>query len=163
MKIQSLAIFIVSLMFVINCGDKGTSNSNPDKEIARIFFLNDANIDTEEVVGDVDNRITCKQSLGPGIRVLITDEDNRSFRLDFEFVTNTGFIIKNGYAKYTNVNGTPFESNGYELENVEIFWRENLEMCEFTFKTQNPIRLTSNTAQDVLLDSIRIETLREDD
>jgi hypothetical protein len=151
-------------MLIINCGDKGTSNSDPGKEIARIFFVNEENIDTEEVVGDVDNRITCEQvgSLGPGIRVLITDEDNRSFRLDFEFVSNTGFIFKDGYAEYVNDAGSTYKTTGNALKAVEISWRENLDMCEFTFKAKNPIQLSSQS-DIVYIDSLRIETLREDD
>lgn len=166
MKFVGLMVSLISLIFIFTCRDKGTSNTNSEKEIARIFFVNEPNIDTEEVSGDIDNRITCKQvaTLGPGIRVLITDENSRKFRLDFEVVQTTGFIIRNGYGVYTDENGTPFESNSYSLENVEIYWRENLDLCEFTFKAQqNPVQLISNTAQIILLDSLRIETLREDD
>ena len=167
MRIFRLMIIILSLVFVIKCGDKGTSKSDPGKEIARIFFLNEPNIDTEEIAGDLDNRITCKLvgTLGPGIRVIVKDENNRSFRMDFHSVRDPGFVFRDGYAQYIDENGTPFESNENALKNVEISWRENLDFCEFTFKAQqSAIQLTStNNADVVLVDSIRIETLREDD
>jgi hypothetical protein len=102
-------------------------------------------------------------TLGPGIRVLVTDENNRKFRLDFEDVKEVGFYIRNGYAAYTDENGTSFESIDYSMQNVEIYWRENLDICEFAFKAKpNPVQLFHNS-QSVSIDSLRIETLREDD
>ena len=166
MKFGGLIISFLSLVFVFTCSNKGTSNPNAEKEIAQIFFLGAEDINTAEVAGDIDNRITCKKevTLGPGIRVLVTDEKNRKFRLDFESVESTGFFLRNGYAEYTDENDTVFGSIGYSLQNVEIYWRENLDLCEFTFKAKpNPVELRSQTGNIVLIDSLRIESLREDD
>ena len=165
MKFVGLIIGFLSLVFVLTCSNKGTSNANAEKETAQIFFLGAEDINTVEVAGNIDDRITCRQeeTLGPGIRVLVTDESNRRFRLDFESVQSTGFILRNGYAAYTDENGTEFGSIGYSLQNVEIYWRENLDLCEFTFKAKpNPVELRSQT-DIILIDSLRIETLREDD
>lgn len=166
MRTFGLMIIILSLMFVFKCGDKGTSNSDTGKEIARIFFLDENDIDTEEISFDPDNRITCKKvvTLGPGIRVIVIDQNNRRFQIDFENVSeNNGLKIVNGFAEYINGNGIKYETIGPALQNVDIDWRDNLEFCEFTFKAHlNPVELRSQN--DIIrIDSLRIETRREDD
>jgi len=156
-------IVVVCTVIILNCSDKGTSNSNPEKETARVFFIDITNnMDVEELRGAPENKITCLQTLGPGIRVMVRDQKNQRLQLEFENVPNTGFLIKDGYATFKDENGTEYVSTGASVKDVEISWQPNLELCEFNFKASNPVQLISNNAGSVQLDSLRIVTLRED-
>lgn len=156
---------LVSVL-LLTCNKDDSVNPDAGKEIARIFLVGATDMDVEEVRGAPENDITCQlvQTLGPGIQVTVWDANNRRFQLEVLNVFNTGFMIRDGSAAYVSENGTVYESNGATVIDVEISWQNNLEMCEFTFKAKpNPVALISqNTAETVHLDSLRIQTLRED-
>lgn len=160
-------LFLIGLIFttLIHCSKDDVVNPDAGKEIARIFFLGAVDMNVEELRGDPENRITCQlvQTLGPGILVTIWEDNNRRFQLEFLNVFNTGFMFKDGYARYIDESGAVYESNGASLKDVEINWQQNFEICEFTFKAKpDPVVLISG-AETVHIDSLRIEALREDD
>jgi hypothetical protein len=165
MKFVGVMVALISLIFLFTCSDKGTSNSDAAKEIAKIFFVSEDNIDAEEIAGVIDNRITCKQvdAFGPGIIVSVKNYDGREFQLEIDNVTTTGIQSVTSYVQYKDAKGEIFQTTGAGLPDTEISWWENLSMCEFKYR-KTPVQLFSNSgSSSVLLDSLRIETLREDD
>jgi hypothetical protein len=165
-KLFPLLVATLVLLFTLTCKDKNVSNENPEKETAKIFFGDGTYMDVEEIVGAAENRITCKQTTpAPGIVVNVRDSDGREFRLEIDNVTTTGFQFHNAYAWYKDVNGEEYETPSLsDLQNVEIYWRDNLEVCEFAFGSGQTItQLFSQNAQIVVLDSLNIRAFREDD
>ena len=164
--IKYFPLFVVMsvLLFAITCKDKNVSNANPEKETAKIFFGNGTYMDVEEIVGASENRITCKQVIpGPGIFVNVTDYDGRIFQLEIDNVASTGFQIVTAYATFQDINGEVYVSPVPGLRNTEIYWEDNLQICEFTFGSgQNTIQLISPNSQ-IVLDSLSIKAFREDD
>jgi hypothetical protein len=164
MKYFPLFVVMSVLLFTITCKDKNVSNANPEKETAKIFFGNGTYMDVEEIVGASENRITCKQvTPGPGILVNVTDYDCRVFRLEIDNVVGTGFQIVTAYATFEDTNGEVYVSPVPGLQNTEIYWEDNLQICEFTFGSgQNVTQLISPNSQ-IVLDSLSIKAFREDD
>jgi hypothetical protein len=164
MKFFPLFMVVLGLSFVLNCKDKNVTNGDKEKESARIFFIDNSNdMDVEEIVGAAENRITCKQIIlpPPGILVNVKDYEGREFRLEIDNVTTTEFQLRNAYAEYKDTNGEVYKTLS-DLQDVEIYWRDNLQICEFTFgAAQTQLFSQSNTF--VTLDSLSIKTLREDD
>lgn len=165
MKFFPLFMMVLGLSFILTCKDKNVTNGDKEKESARIFFADASNdIDVEEIVGVAENRITCKQIIlpPPSILVSVKDQEGREFFLQVDNVTTTGFQLRSAYAKYKDINGEEYDTVN-DLQDVEIYWRDNLQMCEFTFGTGQVELFSQTSSNSVRLDSLHIETLREDD
>jgi len=162
MKFFFLFVVMLSLL-ILTCKDKSVSNEEVEKEFARVFFGDGSYINVEEIVGAVENRITCKQIItGPGILVYVRDYEGREFRLEIDNVTTTGAQFVTSYVHYKDTNGEVYETTSSGLPDTEISWWDNLTICTFKYG-KGPAQLYSNSGHILLLDSFSIEALREDD
>lgn len=163
---KSIPIFIIFVLFFVyvSCSSNDSVSTNPDTEFARVYFSDITyDMDVREVTGVRPSNITCKSvlTLGPGIRVLVSDGKN-TLRLDIENASQDGLYP--ALVQYFNKNeNRTYETNGPAMQNVSIIWRNNLEKCEFYFTDGPSVQLRSATNDIVQIDSLKIQALREDD
>jgi len=152
------------LLFAFNCDKNDFSNTDPGKEIAKVYFLDAIyDIEVEEIRGARPSKITCNRenALGPGIKVSIVDNDGNLLLLLIDNADQTN--IYSASAEYTNqVENRIYKTTGATMQNVSVFWRENLDICEFYFNGPSVVLRTA-TNHPVQIDSLSIQVLRQDD
>jgi hypothetical protein len=162
MKVLNIVAGLFLLLFVFCSEEAGVVDGDGDKEFAQVFFSDiTLDIDVEEQRGTRPSAITTKSilTLGPGIRVLILDGDGNSLRLDIENASQNGLF--DALVEFKNGN-TIYNSTGPTMSNVSVIWRGNLEICEFYFTDSPPAKLFAGS-DVIMLDSLKIQALREDD
>jgi hypothetical protein len=164
MKYWILFAGMLLLFFVLDCDKNEFLNSDPGKEIAKVYFLDAAyDMDLEEIRGARPSKLTCNRenALGPGIKVSVLDNDGNLLLLLIDNADQTNIYLAS--AEYTNRGeNRVYKTSGAAMQNVSVFWRENLDICEFYF-TGPSVILRTATNHPVQIDSLSIQVLRQDD
>lgn len=161
-KLISSFLIVLFSMFLLACDDEEYHVSQRPAEVAHVYFSETQyNMATQEELAASENQIFCMidSVLGPGVLVKAEDSEGNIIQIQFQNQVTTGSL--HGDVRYYSSGKKKWHAAD-TTATVTAIIRNDQEICEFYFSGPQFL-LKDNQDAELKLDSLKIQTLREDD